>query len=115
MTAMIAMCGLDCTECHAYRATQANDDAKRAKVAQVWSKMFGREISPKEINCDGCLSGSEIMFGHCNNCAVRLCGMEKKLSSCAACADYSCAKLDGLLSFIPNPTARENLEKLRKA
>jgi hypothetical protein len=114
MESMIAMCGLDCAQCPVYKATQRNDDAKRAKVAELWSKMFSRPFTVEEINCDGCLSGSERMFGHCKSCTVRLCGLEKKLTSCAACADYSCAKLDGLLSFIPNPTARENLERLRK-
>ncbi|TAL39827.1 MAG: DUF3795 domain-containing protein [Spirochaetes bacterium] len=111
---MIAMCGLDCAACPVYRATQKNDDEKRAKVAELWSKMFGRPFTIDEINCDGCLSGSDTLFGHCKSCVVRLCGMEKGHDTCAACADYSCAKLDGLLSFIPNPAARQNLEARRK-
>lgn len=30
MNKMIAFCGLDCTKCDAYIATQTNDDALRA-------------------------------------------------------------------------------------
>ncbi len=40
MKDMISYCGIDCSACPTYRATQADDDAKRAKVADFWSKMF---------------------------------------------------------------------------
>ena len=32
MDKMIAYCGIVCTECPAFEATQKNDDAKRKKV-----------------------------------------------------------------------------------
>ena len=35
---MIAYCGLDCSKCGAFLATQANDDALRAKTSEEWSK-----------------------------------------------------------------------------
>ncbi|MBP7738891.1 MAG: DUF3795 domain-containing protein [Spirochaetes bacterium] len=112
MEKMYGLCGMECSGCPAYLATQQNDDAARARVAAMWSKMFHAEIKPSDINCDGCLSGSGRLFGHCNKCEVRLCGMDKKLGTCAECGSYSCAKLEGLLSFLPK-TARENLEALR--
>ncbi len=112
MEKMYGMCGMECSGCPAYLATQKNDDAARATVAALWSKMFHAEIKPSDINCDGCLSGSERLFGHCKNCGIRLCGMDKKLETCAQCESYSCAKLDGLLSILPK-TARVNLESMR--
>jgi hypothetical protein len=37
MKEMIAFCGLVCSDCPTYIATQTNDDEKRAKVARQWS------------------------------------------------------------------------------
>lgn len=113
MKQIFGMCGMECSSCPTYQATQKNDDNERAKVAEMWSKMFKAEIKPSDINCDGCLSGSGKLFGHCRKCEVRLCGEEKKNDNCAGCGSYSCTKLDGLLSFLPK-TARDNLETLRK-
>lgn len=88
----IAYCGLDCEECDAYIATQENSDNKRAKVAGNWSKMFGGNITPEEINCNGCQSDK--LFSHCKVCDIRKCGIEKELDNCGLCADYtSCDKL----------------------
>lgn len=42
MEKMIAFCGLTCTECPAFIATQKDDDKERKKVAKVWSKDFKR-------------------------------------------------------------------------
>jgi len=113
MDIMTGMCGMDCSACPAYMATVKNDDGERTQVAAMWSKMFNAVIQPSDINCDGCLSGSERLFGHCRECAVRLCGLEKNLNSCAECGSYSCGKLEPLLSKLP-PSARENLESMRR-
>ena len=37
---MTAYCGLNCTECPTYLATQKDDDKLRDKVAKQWSKQF---------------------------------------------------------------------------
>lgn len=87
----LAYCGLDCAECDAYIATQENSDSQRAKVAENWSKMFGGNITPEEINCNGCQSDK--LFSHCKVCEIRKCGMEKELKNCAYCDDYICEKL----------------------
>ncbi len=114
MDGMTAYCGLDCAACPVYRATRSDDDAERARVAKMWTKLFKFEFKPEHINCDGCRAESGRLFGHCTTCAVRLCGMDKKLENCAHCGEYSCAKLDGLLAMIPNPAARENLTVIRR-
>lgn len=114
MEDMIAYCGIDCSACPAYRATRADDDAKRTKVADFWSKMFGTKIEPSDINCDGCRQSEGRLFGHCKSCTVRLCAMEKGISSCGLCSDYSCETLDNLLAVIPREEPRKNLEAIKK-
>ena len=93
MDKMIAFCGLTCTECPAFIATQKDDDIKRNKVAELWSKEFKCEIKPGEINCDGCLEESDRLFSHCKVCEIRKCGQEKEIKNCAYCDDYACEKL----------------------
>ena len=109
---MIAKCGLVCTECPAYIATRNNDDAMRAETARKWSAMFKADIKAADINCDGCQSESQRLFNYCQACEIRKCAREKKASTCAACPEYSCAKLDTFLAQVPE--ARTVLEGLRK-
>jgi len=62
---MIAYCGLNCSKCDAYLATIENNDAKKKETAQKWSKMYQFEMSPDQINCDGCKSsGHFALFGN---------------------------------------------------
>lgn len=109
---IIAKCGLGCSECPAYIATQKNDDALRAETAKKWSEMFKADIKPSDINCDGCQSESPRLFSYCSVCVIRQCAREKKVETCAACPEYSCAKLDAFLAQVPE--ARAVLEGLRK-
>ena len=109
---IIAKCGLVCSECPAYIATQKNDDALRAETAKKWSEMFKADIKASDINCDGCQSESPRLFNYCATCEIRKCAREKKVSTCAACPEYSCQKLDAFLVQVPE--ARKVLEGLRK-
>jgi len=109
---MIAKCGLTCSECPAYIATQKNDDALRAETARKWSEMFKADIKAADINCDGCPTESPRLFSYCSVCEIRKCALEKKAPTCAACPEYSCKKLDEFLAQVPE--ARKTLEELRK-
>ncbi len=109
---MIAKCGLVCTECPAYIATQKDDDALRAETAKKWSEMFKADIKAENINCDGCQSEGPRLFHHCNECEFRKCAREKKVSTCAACPEYACEKLEAFLVQVPE--ARAVLEGLRQ-
>lgn len=93
MGKIIAYCGLDCSVCPAYVATINNNDAARAAVAEQWSREFGNEIKPEDVNCDGCLSKSGRHIGYCGMCEIRKCGSEKVVENCAYCSDYSCEKI----------------------
>ena len=107
--ALIGSCGLDCAKCGAYLATQADDDAQRAEVAQEWSARYGTDIKPEQINCDGCRAeGSK--FSYCNVCELRKCGIDKGVENCARCAEYPCAQLEEFFQVAPE--ARAALEAL---
>ncbi|MBI5606309.1 MAG: DUF3795 domain-containing protein [Deltaproteobacteria bacterium] len=112
MEKMIAFCGMGCTECPTFLATQENDDSKRKKVAEQWSQFFQMSLKPEDINCDGCHSATGRLFNHCQVCEIRKCGQEKDLKNCAFCNEYPCQKLTNLFMLIPQGKA--NLEEIRK-
>jgi len=109
---MISHCGLRCDKCNAYKATRDDDDAMRSQVAVKWSKQYRSDIKPEDINCDGCLSGGEKVFRHCNVCEIRKCGIEKRVPNCAYCREYICDRLGSFLKMVPGN--RELLENIRK-
>ena len=111
MAEMIAFCGLACHECGAFLATKNDDDKKRAEVAQLWSKEFNTDIKPEDINCDGCLSDSELVFNYCKVCKIRKCGREKSIANCAHCKDYACEKLEKFFEMVPD--AKKQLDEIR--
>jgi len=108
---MTAMCGLICSDCGAFIATQNNDDKKRAEVAKLWSKQYNVDIKPENINCDGCISDSNRTIGYCHVCEIRKCGKQKGVTNCAYCDEYACEKLEGFLKLVPH--AREHLDQIR--
>lgn len=113
MQEMIAYCGLVCTGCPAFLATQGNDDEARKKVAEQWSS----EQHPtkiEDINCDGCTSVGKRLIKFCNECEVRACGSEKKVENCAYCEDFACDKLEKLWGMISSKEAKGRLEEIRK-
>ncbi len=112
MVEMIAFCGIDCGECKALIATQKNDDVMRKTVAEEWSKAFGHEIDPSNINCVGCLKRDGPHIDYCNVCEIRKCGVEKEAENCAHCISYKCDKLAKFHEQAPK--AKDKLEEIRK-
>lgn len=111
MKSIVAYCGLNCTECGAYQATLANDDAKRKEVAEQWSQVYHLELKLADINCTGCLSVGKNIFSHCKVCEIRLCGLQKKVVNCAHCGEFVCEKLENFFKMAPY--LRERLNELR--
>jgi hypothetical protein len=111
MSINVAYCGIGCSECPTFLATQANDDNQRADVARQWSKLFNMEIQPKDINCDGCQSTSDRLFGHCQVCEIRKCAQDKAAANCAHCDEYACEKLSGIFALIPD--AKKTLDEIK--
>jgi len=112
MDKMIAYCGLVCTECPAYIATQANDRDALARVAAQWSKEYKASFVPEDCLCDGCLATTDRLFGYCHKCKIRACGARTQVTNCAHCGKYACEELEGFFKMAPE--AKTTLEKIRR-
>jgi hypothetical protein len=112
MTETVAPCGLVCSECEAYAATQAGDAEAIAAIAPEWSRRYGVALKPDDIWCDGCASESERTIRHARECPIRPCAREQGLVSCATCEQYPCDNLKQLHRTAPQ--ARERLEAVRR-
>jgi hypothetical protein len=108
---MVAFCGLTCTECPAYLATQNDDDEERTRVAETWSRQYNSDIKPEDINCGGCLPGHTKYFHHCSECDIRACGVAREVQNCAYCDDYLCERLERFFGFVP--AAKTKLDSIR--
>jgi len=111
MDKIIGACGLVCSDCPGYLATQANDAAKIAEVAAMWSKEFDSEIKPDDVWCDGCMTDAERKCSHCAECDVRACVVGRGLANCAYCDDYGCETITRFFDFVP--PAKEQLDAIR--
>ena len=109
---MISNCGLVCTVCPTFIATQKNDDAAREQIARDWSALYGAPFSPEDINCDGCQSEGGTLFSYCTKCSIRACAHERSYTTCAECPDFGCDKLTPVHNAAPD--AKERLEGMRK-
>ena len=112
MEKMMAYCGLICTKCPAYIATQKDSDEERKKVAEMWSEEFKSEIKFEDINCDGCLAEKGKLFGYCSQCKIRKCARVKNLENCAYCDDYPCERLNKFFGFAPE--AKNKLDEIKQ-
>lgn len=109
----IGACGLVCSECGAYKATQANDPAAIEKVAIEWGKMFNSEVKSEYVWCDGCLSTSDRKCGNCAGCGIRACVVGRGLANCAGCEDYGCETITKFFELFPH--AKGKLDEIRAA
>jgi hypothetical protein len=113
MDKIIAYCGLNCSECPAYLATQTGNRAELEQVAAQWREAFNMpDLTAESVVCDGCLQieGGRLI-GYCATCAVRACAVERGVANCAHCADYACDKLTAFWAHAPE--ARAALEQIR--
>jgi hypothetical protein len=113
MTKNLAYCGIDCGECEAYIATQADDRAGLEATAKKWAQQYGgKDLGPEVCVCDGCSSGQRISTAHAATCAIRLCASQRGVVTCAHCDDYGCAILTQFFAFAP--VLKDKLEAVRK-
>jgi hypothetical protein len=100
MDRMIAFCGVVCTDCPAYLATQANDHDALEQVLAHWREEFNApDIAVEDIMCDGCLTSDGRLNGYCQHCEIRPCGVAQGVTNCAYCDEYACDKLERLLGI----------------
>ena len=102
MDRIIAYCGLVCSDCPAYIATQANDQEALERVATQWQEEYNApQLTVESVICDGCLTEEGRKCGHCAECEIRACGVAQGVANCAHCADYTCEKLEKFFGFVP--------------
>jgi hypothetical protein len=102
MEKMIAYCGLVCTDCDAYKATQNHDDNLRKEVAEKWTREYNHPFKVEDINCAGCVAVSGPYIGHCDICEIRKCGQEKGVKNCGWCDAYPCDKTEDFFKMVPD-------------
>jgi hypothetical protein len=114
----IAYCGLDCTTCPVYIATQTSDRALQEKTAREWSELYSpythrNDLRAEEMVCDGCKAAEDRVFLGCRACAMRACARGRKFDTCAECDRFeSCEPLNGF--FTQAADAKERLLALRR-
>ncbi len=107
MSELIAYCGLSCTNCAAYIATQENDTEKLTNLALEW---YGVENDATYCLCDGCTTeGRKNKW--CNECKVHDCAKNHGVINCAYCDEYGCETISNFFTHAPN--AKENLDLIR--
>ena len=111
MEKIIAYCGITCSDCPTFKATQTNNDAERKRVAELWTKEYGHAIKSEDINCESCQTRGPRVFSYCNICEIRKCGQQKNVKNCAYCDDYKCEKLSKLHEQAPK--LKETLANIR--
>jgi hypothetical protein len=110
-TEIIAYCGITCSGCDAYQATQAQDRDELERVAAVWREEYDPSITAETILCDGCLVDDGPLCSYCSECPIRACAREKSVTSCAHCPDYGCEAIEGFMDHAP--ALRQVLETMR--
>ena len=103
MDRMVAFCGLICTECEGYLATQANDQEWKERLAAKARDEYGDANATAEgVTCDGCLAFSGRLCGYCARCEIRACGAARQVENCGACPEYTtCEKIAGFIQMVP--------------
>ncbi len=107
MNKIIAACGLDCAVCSAFLASKNNDMELRKKTALEWTKAFNFAFTPEMINCHGCFATDGVQIGHCAECEMRKCAIEKKAANCGVCASFPCKTVSDFHAACPD--AAKNL------
>ncbi len=111
MNNRLAPCGIDCSQCDAYIATQTGDQTLQQKLADNYKKQFGQDIAFIDLECDGCFSeGRHISF--CFQCGIRRCASHYGYATCAECQDFPCES--GSFIWTENSQSKANLEALRR-
>ena len=109
---LIGNCGLVCSACEAFRATQLNDDNERARVAVKWNKIYGGNFKTADINCDGCCKNDRLIIYAQDICNIRKCARGQRVANCADCDYYPCDLLNEFTAKVPE--AKDTLEILRR-
>jgi len=112
MEKVIGYCGIICSDCPVLLASQRDDALERQRIAEMFTKQYGRVYKSEDINCDGCIIDSSRIFHYCKVCEIRKCGMENKVKNCAYCDRYPCERLSKL--FAEYSKAKDTLDMIKR-
>ena len=93
MARLYAYCGLDCSECPAYKATQSKDKKELEALLEEWDSP-DYPLTVENLACDGCSADSKRVFKFCGECPIRQCAHPKGYATCADCPDFPCSLLE---------------------
>ncbi len=110
---IIAKCGIICSECEAYTATQNQDRKALVEIAKKWSQQYNAEITPESILCDGCQADEGNICDYAeHDCRLRQCARAQGVANCAHCEHYPCPLVEE--AFKMAPEAKAVLEGVRE-
>ncbi len=121
MGKVLGCCGIVCSNCDIYKATQNADNDLPAIVFErqiEWGYgyrfqlLYGRKYTMKDIHCNGCPIENKHAFLYIENCQMRTCALEKNLINCAYCTEYPCKELQAFFDKT-HVTAKKTLDDIR--
>jgi hypothetical protein len=109
---IIAFCGLVCSNCEGYLATQADNETWKERLAVHARDAYGqKDATAASVTCDGCTSGKR-MCAYCRQCEVRACAVDKGIAHCGECEAFeSCQIIQAFLQNVPE--ARQTFAQYR--
>lgn len=100
----ISYCGMDCSTCRDFLATQANNQEELQQIADHWSSVehITFTVTVEDVMCDGCRANKRRSF-HCpEDCKIRSCCIENSFDSCIECEKYPCHNQNSLMDQLPD-------------
>ncbi len=94
----VSFCGLDCSRCPVFCATQKGDAPLRKRTARSWSRLLDLNLTEADMVCEGCRSA--VTMPHSARCEIRACCAGRNMENCSVCADRtSCKRMDDFWRF----------------
>jgi len=87
---MIAVCGLNCSECDIFQASSNRELAQQ--IVDWFKKERDTEVKIEDIRCLGC-RGDRAKHWSPDCWILKCCVDEKGLEYCFQCGDFQCEKL----------------------
>ena len=93
---MISFCGIDCSDCQAYRGTIDANIELLKKSSDDWGN---GKTSPEDWVCLGCRQKKiKLLAKNCSKCPIRKCVIGHGFDLCAQCPDLF--KCENMKSFM---------------
>lgn len=96
----LSPCGLYCGVCAIYIAHRDDNRKLKERLVKVYrGGVPGKgtlpnsdSLSVEDIRCEGCLS--EVLFMHCQQCAIRSCAKQRGFEGCHECDEFPCRHIE---------------------